>query len=120
MDMLQGTCPQSGQITTTIKELSAKWTDHWNGENFLQVQKMDGAFKGDITATKWMDHHDDKRTVREADGSPKQWKFLQVHKMDGAFKGDITATKWTDHHDAKRTVREVDGSPKRWKFFTSP
>ena len=72
MDMLQRTCPQSGRTTTTVKELSAKRTDHRNGENFLQVHKMDGAFKGDITATKWTDHRDDKRTVRKADGSPKQ------------------------------------------------
>ena len=56
---------------------------------------MDGAFKGDITATKWTDNHDDKRTAHKVDGPPKRLKFLQVHEMDGHVKGKTT-TKWTD------------------------
>ena len=68
MDMLQGTCPQSGRITTTIKELSAKRTDHRNGENFYKSINWTVFLKGDVTATKWTDHHDDKRTVHKVDG----------------------------------------------------
>ena len=51
---------------------------------------MDGAFKGDITATKWTDNHNDKRTAHKVDGPPKMLKFLQVQKMDGDFKDDKT------------------------------
>ena len=74
------------------RNMSAKWTDHRNGENFY---KMDGAFKGDITATKWTDNHADKRTAHNVDGPQKRLKFLRVHEMDGHIK-DKTTTKWTD------------------------
>ena len=54
---------------------------------------MDGAFKDDITATKWTDNHDDKRTTHKMDGPPKRLKELTMkwtiilmvnhHKVDG-------------------------------------
>ena len=48
------------------KELSTRWTDHLNGENILQVHKLDG-----VIATKWTDDHDGIRTVHKVDGPPK-------------------------------------------------
>ena len=66
---------------------------------------MDGAVKGDITATKWTDHHNDKRTVREADGLPNGENFYKSIKWTVHLKviqppqsGRITTTiKWTVH-----------------------
>ena len=94
MDMLQRTCPQSGRTTTTVKELSTKWTDYQNGENILQVHKMDGALKGDITPTKWTDNHDDKRATHKVDGPPKRLKFLRVHEMDNHINGKPPQSGW--------------------------
>ena len=53
---------------------------------FLQVHKMDGTLKGDITATKWTDDHNDKRTAHKVEGPPTRLKFFQVHKMDGILE----------------------------------
>ena len=69
---------------------------------------MDGAFKGDITATKnWMDHHDDKRTAQKVDGPPKRLKFFTKSIKWMVMLKVKTTTKWTDSISMSPPYRRI-------------
>ena len=70
----------------TVKELPIKWTDHRNDVIIYKSIEWTGYFKGEIIATKWTNHRDNKRTAHKVDGSINRCNYLQVHRLDGAIK----------------------------------
>ena len=74
--------------------MSTKWTDHQNGENILQVHKLDDIIK------KVMKPPQTGRITHSIKSCPQSGRTAKtveifVHKTDGA----ITPTKWTDNKE---------------------